>query len=250
VVSNGENITVRQLLSHRSGLFDYLNDESVVKPYLSGNFGYVWTPPKLVAVSNAHPPLFEPGAKYSYSNTNYILLGLVIEAATGNPVDMELRQRIFEPLGLRSTLLATSQRIPGAHAHGYLVSGKDPLLDVTLVSPSYAWTAGGIVSTASDIARFYRALLGGQLLPPELLQAMETTVDSYGLGLYKTHLPCGDIYGHDGAIAAYLTFAFNSQDGKQQFVVLANSMTFDDQVGNKRAEQALRRLLQTAACGT
>ncbi len=249
LVPNGGNITVRQLLSHRSGLFDYLGDESVLKPYLSGDFGYVWTPPKLVAVSTAHPPVFEPGAKFSYSNTNYIVLGLIVEAVTGNPIGAELRQRIFEPLGLRSTLFASSQRIPGAHAHGYLVSGKNKLQDVTGVSPSYAWAAGAIVSTASDIARFYRALLGGQLLPPDLLQAMETFEDDYGLGLFHVKLPCGEIVGHDGAIAAYLTLAFNSTDGKRQFVVLANSLTFDDQVGGKQAQRALGRLLQTAACG-
>jgi D-alanyl-D-alanine carboxypeptidase len=249
LVPNGEQITIRQLLSHRSGLYDYLNDARVLKPYLSGNFGYVWTPPKLVAVATEHPPLFKPGAKYSYSNTNYIVLGLIVEAATGNPVGRELRRRIFGPLGLRSTFLAASQQIPGAHAHGYLISGKGPLQDVTLVSPSYAWTAGGIVSTASDIAGFYRALLGGRLLQPELLREMETTIDGYGLGLFKTHLPCGDIIGHDGAIAAYLTFAFNSKDGKRQFVILANSLTFNDQIGNKQAQGILKRLLQTAACG-
>ena len=125
MVPNGDNITIRQLLSHQSGLFDFLNDQRVVKPYLSGNFGYVWTPPKLVAVSTSHPALFAPGAKVSYSNTNYIVLGLIVEAATKDTIQAQLRKRIFGPLGLRSTLLATSQRIAGAHAHGYLVQGKN-----------------------------------------------------------------------------------------------------------------------------
>ena len=250
LVPNGGMITVRQLLSHQSGLFDYLNDERVLKPYLSGNFGYVWTPPKLVAVSTAHPALFAPGAKYSYSNTNYIVLGLIVEAATKDTIKAQLRKRIFGPLGLRSTLLATSQHIPGAHARGYLVQGKK-LQDVTLVSPSYAWTAGGIVSTASDIAHFYRALLGGRLLPPDLLQAMKTTTGGVGLGLFQTPSLCGrpDLWGHDGALAAYLTLAFNSEDGKRQFVILVNSLTFNDQVGSKRAQQALGRLFKTADCG-
>jgi D-alanyl-D-alanine carboxypeptidase len=250
LVPNGGMITVRQLLSHQSGLFDYLNDERVLKPYLSGNFGYVWTPPKLVAVSTSHPALFAPGAKFSYSNTNYIVLGLIVEAATKDTIKAQLRKRIFGPLGLRSTLLATSQRIAGAHARGYLVQGKK-LQDVTLVSPSYAWTAGAMVSTASDIARFYRALLGGQLLPPDLLQAMKTTTDRVGLGLFQTPSLCGrpDLWGHDGALAAYLTLAFNSEDGKRQFVILVNSLTFNDQVGSKRAQQALGRLFKTADCG-
>lgn len=251
LVPNGGKITVRQLLGHQSGLFDYLSDESVLKPYLGGNLGYVWTPPKLIAVSAAHPPLFEAGAKVSYSNTNYIVLGLIVEAATKDTIKAQLRQRIFGPLGLRSTLLATSQHIPGAHAHGYLVNGKNPLQDVTLVSPSYAWTAGAIVSTASDIARFYRALLGGQLLSPDLLQAMKPTTNRIGLGLFQTPSACGgpNLIGHDGALAAYLTLAFNSKDSKRQLVVLVNSLTFNDQVGSKRAQQALARLFKTAACG-
>jgi D-alanyl-D-alanine carboxypeptidase len=249
VVPKGEDITIRHLLGHRSGLFDYLADEKVLQPYLSGNFGYVWTPQQLIAVATSHAPPFEPGAKFSYSNTNYILLGLIVEAASGNSVGSELRQRIFKPLGLRSTFLATSQRIPGAHAHGYLVSGNDPLQDVTLVSPSYVWTAGGIVSTASDVADFYRALLRGRLLKPALLREMETASVGYGLGLAKTRLPCGDIFGHNGALASYLTYAFNSKDGKRQFVVLANSLTVDDQVGSKQAQRTFQRLLQTAACG-
>jgi D-alanyl-D-alanine carboxypeptidase len=249
VIPDGDDITIRQLLGHRSGLFDYLDDEKVLQPYLSGNFGYVWRPPKLVAVATAHRSLFEPGAKFSYSNTNYIVLGLIVEAASGNSVGTELRRRIFKPLGLRSTFLATSQRIPGAHAHGYLVNGKDPLKDVTLVSPSYVWTAGGIVSTASDVAVFYRALLRGRLLKPELLREMETTSGGYGLGLFKTHLACGDMFGHNGALASYLTYAYNSKDGKRQFVVLANSLTFDDQVGSRQAQRVFQRLLQAAACG-
>jgi len=253
VVPNGDNITIRQLLSHQSGLFDYLNDERVLKPYLSGNLSHVWTPPKLVAVSTSHPAVFAPGAKVSYSNTNYIVLGLIVEAATKDTMKAQLRKRIFGPLGLRSTVLATSQGIAGAHAHGYLVQGKNQLQDVTLVSPSYAWSAGAIVSTASDIARFYRALLGGRLLRPELLQAMKTTTDRVGLGLYQTPSFCGrpDLWGHDGALAAYLTLAFNSEDGKRQFVILVNSLTFNDQVGSKRAQQALGRLFKAAAgCGT
>ena len=222
-----------------------------MKPYLSGNFGYVWTPPKLVAVSTSHPALFAPGAKYSYSNTNYILLGLIVKAATKDTIKAQLQKRIFGPLGLRSTLLSTSQRIPGSHARGYLVQGKNQLQDVTLVSPTYAWTAGAIVSTASDIARFYRALLGGRLLQPDLLQAMKTTTDRYGFGLYHIPSRCGrpDVWGHDGALAAYVSLALNSEDGKRQFVILVNSMTFDDQVGSKRAQQALGRLFKTAECG-
>jgi D-alanyl-D-alanine carboxypeptidase len=249
LVPNGENITIRDLLGHRSGLFDYLDDQRVLKPYLAGDFGYVWTPRRLVAISASHKPLFSPGARFSYSNTNYILLGLIVEAATGQPLAAELGRRIFAPLGMESTSFPASPSIDGAYAHGYLVTGKNKLQDVTRVSPSYAWAAGGITSTADDIAKFYAALLGGRLLKPELLHAMETTREHYGLGLYQTPGPCGPLWGHDGAIAAYLTLAFNSKDGTKQMVVLVNSLTFGDKVGNRQAQGALDRLFKTAACG-
>jgi D-alanyl-D-alanine carboxypeptidase len=249
LVPHGEDINIRDLLSHRSGLFDYLNDQRVLRPYLAGDFGYAWTPRRLVAISASHKPLFSPGARFSYSNTNYILLGLIVEAATGHPLAAELRRRIFAPLGLHSTSFPASPSINGAHAHGYLVTGKNKLQDVTGVSPSYAWAAGGITSTADDIAKFYAALLGGRLLKPELLREMETTREHYGLGLYQTPGPCGPLWGHDGAIAAYLTLAFNSKDGTKQMVVLVNSLTFGDTVGNRQAQLALNRLFKTAACG-
>ena len=137
-------------------------------------------------------------------------------------------------------------------AHGYLVQGKE-LQDVTAVSPSYAWTAGAIVSSADDLARFYRALLGGRLLEPELLQAMETPKDGYGLGLARARLPqswrCGGArWGHDGALAGYNSIALNSKDGNKQAVILVNSLTFDDKVGDAKAQQALLRLVKTALC--
>jgi D-alanyl-D-alanine carboxypeptidase len=251
-VPNGKGITLRHLLSHRSGLYDYLSDPRVLKPYLAGNFGYTWTPPRLVAVSSSHKPLFAPGTKYSYSNTNYILLGLIVEKATGNPIGAELKRRILAPLQLRSTSLDTSPRMRPPYAHGYLVQGKE-LQDVTAVSPSYAWTAGAIVSSADDLARFYRALLGGRLLEPGLLRAMETPKDDYGLGLARARLPqswgcSGARWGHDGALAAYNATALNSKDGKKQTVILVNSLTFDDKVGDAQAQQALLRLSKTAVC--
>ena len=187
LVPNGGNITVRQLLSHRSGLFDYLSDERVLKPYLSGNFGYVWTPPKLVAVSTSHPPVFEPGAKFSYSNTNYIVLGLIVEAATrtrsGATSQAHLRAArasLDAARDLAAHCGRTRARLPR--------QGKNQLQDVTLVSPSYAWTAGAIVSTASDIARFYRALLGGRLLRPTFCKRWRRPRTATGSGSSRLHL--------------------------------------------------------------
>jgi D-alanyl-D-alanine carboxypeptidase len=253
LVPNGRKITLRLLLSHRSGLFNYTDDPRVIKPYLSGNFDYVWTPRRLVALSTSHKPLFAPGAKFSYSNTNYLLLGLIVEAATGHPIGAELSRRIFQPLQLRATSFDISPRIGGEYAHGYLIR-SERFQDTSFLSPSWAWAAGAIVSTADDVARFYRALLGGRLLHADLLRAMEATRDDYGLGLARAQVPpswgpCGPFLGHDGAIAGYRAYAFNTKDGRKQAVVLANSLTFvTEEIGNKRAQAALLKILKTALC--
>src|SRR5262249_33437216 len=169
LVPNAGRITLRQLLNHTSGLFDYVQDPRLLRPYQAGNRGYVWTPRSLVALSAAHPPLFAPGARWSLSNTNYIVLGLVVEAVTGHPLAAELSRRIFAPLHLRGTSFEDRARIEGPHAHAYLTLGAGGPVDTSSFSASWAWSAGAIVSTADDLARFYRALLGGLLLRPALL---------------------------------------------------------------------------------
>jgi D-alanyl-D-alanine carboxypeptidase len=253
VVPNGHAITVRQLLNMTSGLFDYLEDgdPTVLKPYLDGHFAYTWKPRQLVEIAVSHEPEFAPGAGWSYCNTCYALLGLIVEKATGHPLASELRGRIFAPLRLRGTTFDTTPQIAGPHARAYELVGNK-LQDVSRVSPSFGWAAGAIVSTADDVARFYRALLSGRLLDPGLLRAMETTVGArelgagtrYGLGLARVPLPCGAAWGHQGGTAGYQAWALNSKDGTRQIVVLANR----DSSISKEAERALDRILATAYC--
>lgn len=257
LVPNGRSITVRQLLNMRSGLFDYLDDgdETVGKRLLSGDWNYRWKPRELVGISTAHKPRFAPGAGWSYCNTCYILLGLIVEEATGNSLTAELRTRVFERAGLRATSLDARPRISGRHAHGYELLGKPPLVDTSDIGPSFAWAAGAIVSTADDVARFYRALLSGRLLRTDLLRAMQTTVSMgpgasgwrYGLGIVRLLPPCGVAWGHTGAIPGYQAWALNSKDGKRQIVVLAN--LGEDSI-SKRGDQAVERVLGTAYCGS
>jgi D-alanyl-D-alanine carboxypeptidase len=207
VVPNGAHITIRQLLNHTSGLFDYENDARVLAPYFSGDFGYRWTPRQLVDIAVAYPPLFAPGQRYSYSNTNYMIIGLIIEKVTGRSLGVELTRRIFRPLELRSTSFPTTARINGPHAHGYYVLGQPPAADVTGLTP-FPWAAGAIVSTAPDVATFYRALLSGRLLRPRLLREMEKTIPEgsqvdipgqrAGLGLQRFPTACGAAWGTTG----------------------------------------------------
>ena len=256
-VPNGRKIKLRHLLNMSSGLFDFLDDgdTTVLEPYQKGNFTYAWTPRRLLQIAVSHRPHFAPGAGWHYCNTCYVALGLVVEAATGNSIASELRRRIFTPLRLHSTTFATKPRIAGAHAHGYELVGKPPLVDVSVFSPSFAWAAGAVVSSADDLARFFRALLGGRLLPPKLLQAMETTVAAevgrygpgrYGLGLFALRLPCVTVWGNGGDTAGYFTLAFNSRDGKRAVVLLANA---GGETLSSPAHRALQGFLATAYCG-
>jgi D-alanyl-D-alanine carboxypeptidase len=156
----GSGITVRQLLQQMSGLHDYLADPKIFKPYLAGRIGFVWTPQRLLAVANGQGRDFDPGARWEYSNTNYLVLGLIVEAVTGNSLATELRRRVFDRAGLRSTTFDVRPTIAGRHMHGYYPLAKR-LTDLSVLSPTAAWAAGAITSTAEDVARFYRALLQG-----------------------------------------------------------------------------------------
>jgi D-alanyl-D-alanine carboxypeptidase len=171
LVPNGDRITVSYLLNMRAGLFDYLNDgdPTVLAPYLKGNFAYAWKPRRLVEIGVSHEPNFAPGTGYRYCNTCYVLLGLIVEKATGDAIETQLRRRIIVPLRPRATSFDTKPRMSGRWAHGYELIGKPPLVDVSVFSPSWGWTAGAVVSTADDVARFYRALFRGRLLRADLL---------------------------------------------------------------------------------
>ena len=188
-----DKITIRQLLNQTSGLFDYEKDPRVLAPYLAGNLAYRWAPRKLVRIAVSHRPLFTPGTRYSYSNTNYILAGLIVEAATGATLERVLDRRLFRPLRLRHTAFQTSPRMPVPDAHGYYVFDKPPAADITGLSP-YPWAAGALVANAADVASFYRALLSGRLLNAGSLRALKTTVAEgkgaemgarYGLGIER-----------------------------------------------------------------
>jgi D-alanyl-D-alanine carboxypeptidase len=132
VVPDGERITVRQLLNHTGGLFDFGGDGDFVTQAVRDPLR-VWRPREIVAIATAHPPTFAPGAGWSYSDTNYVVLGLIVEAATGHPLAGELRRRIFVPRRLRATTLPAAPGIAGRHAHGYFLW---PRQDVTVGTPS------------------------------------------------------------------------------------------------------------------
>ncbi|MEU1020615.1 serine hydrolase domain-containing protein [Streptomyces sp. NPDC005904] len=237
--NDGRRIRVRQLLNHTSGLFDYLTDAEYQRTYLLEGYlehRYDTLPPrKHVRVALAHQPLFEPGAKHSYSNTNYVLAGLIVEKVGGRTYEEEVRDRIIGPLGLRNTSNpGNSIRLPRPSSRGYaklFASAPDRIDDITEMNGSQGWADGDIISTAGDLNRFYRALLGGELLPPKQLRAMKTTVSapespgvSYGLGLTRLKTSCGTtLWGHGGGMVGWLSMALSTEDGRHQLAFNYNS---------------------------
>jgi D-alanyl-D-alanine carboxypeptidase len=232
LLPDGDVITVRHLLQHRSGLADYVETPGFTERLLENP---VYEPEELVALATARPLEFAPGTDFAYSNTGYVVAGLLVEAVTGNSLGQELRDRILVPLDLDHTSFPVSKRtFGGYHAHGYVPGGHAPSpqaepLDVTGINPSWAWAAGALVSNAADVSRFYRSLLGGRLLEPGLLEEMKTTVPDpegggeYGLGIARMQTPCGGFWGHEGALPGYVTLALTSDDG-QRSLVLAVTM--------------------------
>ena len=232
ILPYGGQVTIRQLLNHTSGVPDYTL-EPLVRLYTfpHGRFR-AWTPRELVALVADRPPDFPPGTGWSYSNTGYVLAGLIVKAAAGRTLDQELARRIFRPLGLRDTFFPVNRpTIPGPNPRGYSLPFNQetgPLLDFTVYNPSLAWGAGNLISDLGDLERFFRALLGGRLLPPRLLAAMTTPVDTgvpgygYGLGLEMIETPSGRLIGHGGAIPGFLNIVLNTRDGRRQLAVMIN----------------------------
>lgn len=226
---DGTRITLRQLLNHTSGVFNYTADEDFGRTYFlkEGFFEHRYdtlAPEELVRVATSHEPDFAPGAGWNYSNTNYVLAGMVIEKATGRPYGEEVRRRVIAPLHLTGTSVpGTRTGVPGpsSRAYGKLTQdGSGPVHDVTRLNPSMASSAGEMISDSKDLGRFYRALLTGRLLPREQLDEMTDTVavdvrNGYGLGLMKTELSCGvTVWGHGGGIHGSTSEAVTTEDGR------------------------------------
>jgi D-alanyl-D-alanine carboxypeptidase len=254
VVPGGDRMTVRHLLNHTSGLADILPTLPLPPaPEFLDNRWRTWTAAELVARAVANPPTFEPpGRDYAYSNTNYTLLGQIIEAITRQSYGDEIERRILRPLRLRHTELpGTSARIRGPHPHGYVPIRQNgeasQLVDYTEMNPSVMGAGGEMISTTSDLNRFFAVLLGGGLLPGHLFDEMKTPGvegKTYGLGLRWRDTPCGiPLYGNDGDALAYQSWSFSTQDGRRQVTVALTPNFLGD------PDDAVDAFLERAICG-
>ncbi|MET8007674.1 serine hydrolase domain-containing protein [Nonomuraea glycinis] len=229
VVPNGDNITVRMLLNHTSGLFSYTSDPEVLS-IMQNDPQHNWTERELLTAAFAHPPTFAPGKGWSYSNTNYTLLGMIAQKLTRSSLADLIRQRIVRPLGLKHTYYANPRATntgPG-YAHGYAIAfadGTPKYTDHTGANiGGWAGAAGAVISTASDLSRFYSALLKAELFSRTQLRQMKTTValprefpikGRYGLGLIKFDTPCGTAWGHGGDTQGHHSTTAVSGDGRR-----------------------------------
>ncbi|MEU5025567.1 serine hydrolase domain-containing protein [Streptomyces milbemycinicus] len=267
--NDGRRITVRQLLQHTSGLRGYTSIPEVfpagysARGYYENRFRH-YTAGELVAAAVGHPPNSEPGAAYRYSNTNYVVIGMIIETVTGHPWRTEVRDRVIRPLGLAGTSLPGDHPyLPAPYAHGHHTYAEDGRaedgrrVDTTVFNSTAADASGDLVTTPQDVNRFFGALLTGRLLRPAELAEMRRTVPipdepgrRAGLGLETTPLSCGGFYWHHGGNAlGYSSENGVTTDGRRAVTVSTNSFDESDTGRQEQADQAVKVLIDHALCG-
>ncbi|UUU23706.1 serine hydrolase domain-containing protein [Streptomyces sp. DSM 40750] len=224
-VPNGDRITLRHLAEMRSGLFPYSADPDFAQALLSDP-SRSFTPRELLAYGFRHPNTFAPGEKFQYSNTNLILLGLVIEKVSGHRLRDFIDERVLRPARLRHTLFPEGREFPEPHARGYTnqtLSGD--IEDATDWNPSWAWAAGAMISDLRDLRRWARIVATGTLLSPETqrerLKMLPTGFPGtdYGLGIFET----GGWIGHNGSIPGYQSVTVHLPSKKATLVLLLNT---------------------------
>lgn len=234
-VNFDEDITIRQLLNHTSGIADYLEAPGS-GANITSDFSYFYTPEEILEDIVSGTPVFPPGSNFQYSNSNYVLAALIIEAVTGNPVHEELRNRIWQPLGMEHTYFGAYEEYSESRAGIWwnFGEGVQNYSDVSTVSMlSYAYGAGNIVTCPEDLALLLRALFKGEILQEETMEEMLEIVPAsqatwtfgYGLGVHRAYNLTTDlILGHDGYYTN-MTDAFYSMDCGFTLVTMTNSQT-------------------------
>ena len=250
---DGKKITVRQLLQHTSGLPEYI-DESAVD-YFGTRNDYV-SPRDLLDTALARPAQFAPGAKFAYTNTNYIVLGLLAERVGKRPIAEQIEVKIVKPLGLKHTYMPGpgEKTLRGKHPRGYHTRDNKPgkLEDITDLNPSMAWTAGAMVSTPSELNKFAQSIHDGTLLRQKSIAEMKKGVSApevggeYGLGIYSQKLSCGVAWGHNGGIPGYATSVLVGPNGNAGMIATnAEPSVLNIDLSHKNGRSPLDR----AICG-
>ncbi|WP_035804887.1 serine hydrolase domain-containing protein [Kitasatospora mediocidica] len=225
-VPDGDNISIRELAEMRSGLFSYSADPDFVHALLSDPTR-PFTPQELLAYAFKHDNVFPPGADFQYSNTNYILLGLVVEKITGKPLAEVIHHDVTGPSDMRRTLFPQGAEFPKPHAHGYTnqtLTGE--VADTTHWNPSWGWAAGAMISDLHDLHLWAKDVATGSLLSPATQAEREKFIPvpgfedaGYGLGLFRTH----GWVGHNGSLPGYESVTVYLPEQKATMVILINT---------------------------
>jgi D-alanyl-D-alanine carboxypeptidase len=252
-------VTIGQALNHTSGLPDYTANPAWQQAFAMALHG---TPPPawLLAYPRREPLVFKPGSRYAYSNTDNIVVGLMIQAATGRSYQQELARLVFTPLGLRQTSLPAGFRLPKPYVHGYGLPSPGREDVSTLASAAWLWASGGIVSTPLELNRFIRAYVGRKLFG-RTVQAQQLRFvpghseptgpgqNSAGIGIFRYRTRCGTVYGHTGNFFGYTQFAAATLNGRRSVTVSINEQLNQTSTGQALAVfKRLRAAEETAVC--
>lgn len=258
VLPLASDVTLRQALHHTASLPDYIHDDDFRAELFSDPAQYM-TPLELLGFVAGTEPAFDPGERYFYSDTDNVVVGLMAEAATGESYDELLERLVYSRAGLKNTSLPITVEMPTPYMHGYEVPVGAPPEDVSeFINPALAWASGGIVSTADDINRFFRAYVGGKLFKKTTQKAQAKFIigsssppgpgrNRAGLALfrYKTH--CGTMLGHTGSFPGYRVFAAATRNGRRSVVFTVNAQIVPGS-GSQEASDLIRHAQLDAVC--
>jgi D-alanyl-D-alanine carboxypeptidase len=229
-IPNGDQVTVRDLLAMSSGIYDFTSDQAFLDAF-TADPDFAWTPEQSVAIMKQHPSQFEPGTQTVYCDSNYVLLGLILEKVTGKDA-AEVINRLVDKVELPSTTFPTTSGLAEPHPTGYVPDPDDPAKPLTVVgdiNPEAAWTAGAMTSTMDDLEKWSNALADGSLLSKKLQRerlkfkrfAGVTINAGYGLGVERIN----DLVGHNGAILGFSSAMYRYPQADATFVVVGNAST-------------------------
>ncbi|HSK83233.1 MAG TPA: serine hydrolase domain-containing protein [Rubrobacter sp.] len=257
------DVTLRQLLNHSSGLPDFSQSDAF-RDALLASLTQAPLPEKLLTYAydlNRGEPLFEPGTRYRYSNSDNIAVALMVEDATGKTYEEQLKKQVYEPLGLRKTSLPRGANLREPYIHGYDNDpSEQPREDVSeLVAAGWAWASGGIVSTPADLNAFIRGYVGGKLFDSGTRSQQRRVLrgggseppgpgdNSAGLAIFRYETKCGTVWGHTGNTLGYTQFMAASSDGRRSVTVSINSQNVPNE-GVPAVFKALRQAEERAVC--
>lgn len=247
-IPNSENITVRECCNMTSGLFNCTTAEGYQEA-LNADLLRKWNPQELVEFAVSNEPYFPPGEGFEYSNTNTILIGMIIEQITGNDLIKEIQKRIIEPLKLDNTIFPTTPEMTGEHSHGYkFMEEEGKLLDVTnLLDPSATWAAGAMISNLYDLKTWAKALATGELISESTQKERLTRVDGtiedldvkYGLGIFSLD----GFIDHAGELPGYSTAPFYNPEKDATIVVLLNKQPNNEHLASIKLLQRIAEVV-------